>query len=305
MAREVSERFRSSGADIVLATGSMPVAMLPASVPFAFYADATFASYLKLYLRSEKVCKRSVREGMALDRLAIQRARVVFYASEWAARSAMLDYGVDPSKVHVVPFGANLDDPPTDEIVGASIRDRSVGVVELLFVAVDWERKGGDVALLVVEELQRVGVKARLTVVGCEPPPQARTLPFVHCTGFLDKRSSEQAGWLNALYSRSHFFIMPSRAEAFGVVFCEAAAWGVPSLGSNVGGIPSAIIDRTTGRVFEPDSFVEDCAAYIKSIMENAGTYRDLAWAARVDYRSRLNWGTSAREVVRILRGIG
>ena len=57
-----------------------------------------------------------------------------------------------------------------------------------------------------------------IPVKGCE-----RSLPaFVKLEGFIDKRSDKGRQRMAELYRSTLLFFMPSIAEAFGVVFCEA-----------------------------------------------------------------------------------
>ena len=62
------------------------------------------------------------------------------------------------------------------------------------------------------------------------------------------------------LLSSSHIFVMPSRVdpqiqhEGFGIALIEAAAFGVPGIGSSEGGIPEAIIDGETGLLVPQES---------------------------------------------------
>lgn len=53
-------------------------------------------------------------------------------------------------------------------------------------------------------------------------------------------------------YKEHDVFVMPSKFEAFGIVFLEANSLGLPVIGSNAGGIPSAIKDGETGFIVEP-----------------------------------------------------
>jgi glycosyltransferase involved in cell wall biosynthesis len=46
--------------------------------------------------------------------------------------------------------------------------------------------------------------------------------------------------------------VLPSELEGFGLVYVEAAMYGVPSVGFRVGGVPDAIIDNETGILVEP-----------------------------------------------------
>lgn len=302
LATQVASRLATLQADVVFAPGSLAIAKLETTIPVCFYTDATFTSLLDLYLRSSRVCRESIRDGNDLEREAIRRARLVIYASEWAARSAVTDYGADPHKVHVVPFGANLESPPPMAEVEAAIRNRAQKRIDFLTVAVEWHRKGGDISVEVVRRLRADGIDAHLTVVGCNPPGDVRRLDFVDVVGFLDKRSAPDRARLDSLYARSHYFIMPSRAEAFGVVYCEAAAWGVPSLGTDVGGIPSAISDGKSGRVFPLDRFPDLCVEYVKQTLRRDGAYDHIARSAFNEFASVLNWDSAARAIVTLLR---
>ena len=67
---------------------------------------------------------------------------------------------------------------------------------------------------------------------------------------FMGWRSQEE---LPKIYVQADVFAMPSLTEAFGVVFLEAMAAGVPVIGTNVGGIPEIIQDCENGLLVEPD----------------------------------------------------
>ena len=61
-----------------------------------------------------------------------------------------------------------------------------------------------------------------------------------------------------SIFSISDVFVMPSRddpksIESYGMVYIEAAAAGVPSIGARVGGVSSAIVDGMTGVLVPPD----------------------------------------------------
>jgi phosphatidyl-myo-inositol dimannoside synthase len=76
----------------------------------------------------------------------------------------------------------------------------------------------------------------------------------VHFTGYI----SDDEKW--RLLRKSDVFVMPSRIdpraqhEGFGIAFVEAAAFGLPSIGSREGGIPDAVLDGKTGILIQQDS---------------------------------------------------
>ena len=66
-------------------------------------------------------------------------------------------------------------------------------------------------------------------------------------------------------FATADFFVLPTRFEAYGIVFCEAAAYGVPSLGSRTGGVPTIIDEGVTGYTFDLNA---NGQAYAQRIME-------------------------------------
>ena len=66
----------------------------------------------------------------------------------------------------------------------------------------------------------------------------------------------------NALIASSNIFVMPSvifkkSVEGFGIVYIEAAQYGVPSLGGKDGGAPDAIEHENTGIICDGNSLDE------------------------------------------------
>jgi glycosyltransferase involved in cell wall biosynthesis len=100
----------------------------------------------------------------------------------------------------------------------------------------------------------------------------------------------------------SHFLIVPSRAECFGVVFAEASSFGLPSLATNVGGIPSAIRDGKNGQTFPLAANPDEYSDYIERFMSSKEEYKKLALSSFTEYSERLNWFSAGRRVTDLIR---
>ena len=288
MAEQTAAAIAHLSPDAVLCPSSLPLARLDADIPVAFWTDLTFEAALFFYEGYGALPDVDIDEALRLDADAIRRSHA-FYASDFAARSAISYSGGDPDRVRVVPFGANLDAVPAEADVHAAIDARPAGRCDMLFLGVDWYRKGGDVAVQVADALNAAGVPATLTVVGCTPVLD-RPRPYVRLRGFLPKSTPEGRAELERLLATSHVLLMPVRAEAFGCVFCEASAYGMPSITTTSGGAGSAVTDGDNGLLFGPRPAADDLAARIGALVRDRDAYRALARRARSAFDARLSW---------------
>ena len=294
-------RLRELHPDAVLAPSTLPLFGLDAPCPTACWPDATFEANLQFYPEFTGLSDAHVAEAHAVERAALDRADLVLAATAHAADSARGYYGVDEARVHVVPYGANLDEPPTEAEVAAGWAARDGGPVRLLFVGAGWVRKGGDVALRVAEEMAARGADVRLTVAGA-PPPVAEH-PLLEATGFLRKDVPEERDRLRRLFAESHFLCMPVRAEDFGCVFAEASAFGLPSLATDVGGLPTTLADGA-GVLFRFQERPQVIAERALALLADADAYRQMAEAARRRFETVTNWGTASDRALDLIRGV-
>ena len=80
--------------------------------PAVIIHDTTFASLIGYYPEFSSLTKRSIRAGNEMYQRALDKASAAVFSAEWASRSALHDYRVNPQKVHTIPLGANLDKEP-------------------------------------------------------------------------------------------------------------------------------------------------------------------------------------------------
>ncbi|MEM9882281.1 MAG: glycosyltransferase family 4 protein [Planctomycetota bacterium] len=231
-----------------------------------------------------------------VERRALRRADAAVYASGWAAASAVEHYDADPAKVHVVPFGANIagDGLPPETIAGRGLD----GPLRLLYIGKYWQRKGGDIAVEALTHLRETGVDAVLHIVGTAPP---RALPEgVVYEGFFDKAKAAGRAAFDDLLSRCHLFVLPTRAECFGVALVEASAYGLPPVSTDTGGIPAIVEPGVTGELLPLEAGPAAWAERIAALWADRPRYRAMSLAARKKYETRLNWTVWARDILRI-----
>ena len=302
-ADRIAARFAEGDCAAVFVPGSgVPVyAYLPPSIPTFPYLDATKLSWVRAYYGLDTLSARSRRHIDAVDRTSLQNAALTFFSSQWALDEAVSDYGIAPDRAMIVPFGANLTDPPSRVQIAGYIATRPWAPLNFLFLGVEWERKGGPEALAIVRELRRRGVFATLHVVGCTPTLGADDRELVQLHGFIDHRSPEGLPKFKQLLAQAHVLMFLSRAEAFGIALCEAAAFGVPLFGANTGGIPTVVRPGVNGWLAPVPFSPEAAATMLQGTLSRPDEYRRLAYGAREDFEKRLNWSTAASTLVRAM----
>jgi glycosyltransferase involved in cell wall biosynthesis len=277
----------ASGCDVVFApAASTEIAYLRSPVPVVYYSDTTFRAMENYYYPLEKMHPITRWEGNHIEGRAITRSDIAVYSSPWAAESAVKHYGVDPGKIRIITFGANMDEVPTRE----SLRQGSTdGRCRLLFVGRDWERKGGQIAVDALLALRRRGIDAELTIIGCTPEPEF-THPSLHVIPYLDKHRPEQRAELADFYLNSDIFFLPTRAECSGVVFCEASANGLPVVSTDTGGVSSVVVEGVNGYLLPIDAGAEAYAETLARLWADPATRQKLRQTSRDRYETTLNW---------------
>lgn len=288
----------------ILAPQINPICYLDTNKPIVLWTDALYSSLIGFYPGFSAHSASSIEQGNQITQACLSRTSLAIFSSEWAARSAIEIYGADKNKVQVVPFGANLANTPTLEEIKAIIKKRSQKKLKLLFLGKHWHRKGGDIVFNVAKTLHQLGQPVEVNFVGCYPPAAVSIPNYINCHGFISKRTSEGVLKIQQLLQESHFLIVPSRAEAYGIVFCEANAYGLPCITSTVGGISTIIKDNINGMTFALDAPSELYAHYLITLMQDYHRYQEMAFSAHHEFITRLNWTVATKKVKELIQNI-
>lgn len=267
---------------------SMANLRVPAHMARVFTSDATQSSY-----RTSEIGAgfgSFFKPGRVLDgwvktheTKALKANDLNFWPSDWQKESADRCYGLDPKKSLVLPWGANIPAPDKASL------DLSLGFkdgVRLLLIGRDWFAKGGPMVLETLRKLRDRGIDARLSVVGTTPPENELS-QWIDVYPNLDKSDPAQLATFEELFRKSHFMVQPS-LESYGFAFCEASAFGLPSLCLRRGGIP--VWDGVNGHALPVGQGETEFADIIQSYMADPSRYASLRRSTRTCYEDQLNW---------------
>ncbi|MBT5874331.1 MAG: glycosyltransferase, partial [Candidatus Latescibacteria bacterium] len=299
--RDLSRQLQQRDVDVIYAPiASAEIAMLETEVPVLYHSDATVALLVDYYPEYSRLTSSSMRQAERIEQAAIDNSDALVYCTRWAAESAIESYGANDNQTHVVPYGANLDEIPRLETIENGGR---TGDCRLVFVGVNWHRKGGDIAFDALLALADIGIEAHLTICGCTPPPGTRH-PCLEVVPFLDKNDPTQRKQYGDLLLSSDFLILPTRADSFGIVFCEAAAYGLPVITADTGGISEVVRQGETGTLLPVDAKGVDYANAIAEIFEDEARYHAMSVKSRQVFDNTLNWdhwGQNMQSVIQSL----
>lgn len=214
-------------------TQSMFDASVP-GIPHFVYTDHTHLANLSYEKKSHVVI--ATKDWLFKEKKIYENAIVNFTTSEFASNSIENDYGIDKTKIQTIYSGINIDWP--DFIPPKEYND-----LKILFVGINWERKGGDILLKAFEKLNFFFPNVELRIAGCSPKINKKGVKIL---GQLSKDQLEKE------YQNCHIFCLPGYREPSAVALIEAAAFELPIIASNVGGTADRVIDNYNGFLIEP-----------------------------------------------------
>ncbi|GIE32493.1 glycosyl transferase [Actinoplanes italicus] len=262
-------------------------------------------------------------ELRALESRALHLATTVIATSTPAARRVEDLHGL--SGVHAIPPGVDRAPRATPSADGG----------RLLNVASLTPRKGQDILLAALADLPGLpwtctvagagrlppitppwshpGHEARIPVdlVHRSPPGQPPTTEIYAGRAHGDRRvrfvGALAGPALDDAYADADLFVLPSRAETYGMVVTEALARGLPVVATDVGGVPEALGTAPDGAV--PGRLIPsgDPAALAGALRDwlTDPALRDRWRAAALARRETLTgWDETARRLARVLAAL-
>ena len=297
----VDQQLQSTTCDLIfapvcnfhLATWESP----SRNLPIIYLTDAT-PSLLKQYYGNYSDPKEYEVAAME-EKLTFQKSRISVFSSQWVAQSAVNEFQAPPDCVKVIPFGANLDYIPPAEMTLTKLGKQPW---QLLFIGKSWSRKGGNIAYETFLKLISLGINVKLTMIGSVPPENLPPHPQLKIIPFLDKNNPEEQQQLVQRLLASHLLLFPSQADCSPIALCEAAAYGIPVLATDVGGIPEIIHSGKNGFMLPVKAPSQAYADKIKALFSDPERYKNLVINARQEYDSRLNWSAWAEKMYNVFQ---
>jgi len=291
--REVSRALKDHQPDLVVAKHAAPFVYADlGEYPLLYFCDSS-VRWLKEQWKNHAAVTYLTMERW--EARVIQKAAHVVSFSEANARVLINDYGLSEEKVSVMAIPASIPHDRVPETISA--RDK-LQPVRLLLVGRDYHRKGVDTALEVVQILNERDIPAELRVVGLDGKEREHT----RFLGLFNKTIPEELEGYLSQYQWADFLIHPARFEAAGIVPSEAAAFGVPTITNQTGGLATTVEDGRSGIVLPGGSPAAVYATAIEEFVLAPDRYQALCRTTRQRYEKELNWPALGGRLMKIAR---
>lgn len=263
--------------------------------PTVYMSDALYHSMINYYWNADPKSK-AVRIGDRTQQMVLDHARKIVLPCQWAIDTALGYYHQSPEKVSLAEYGPNIDEK---DIVPH--KWNFDGHLHILFLGVDWERKGGKKAVEACRWLNENGIKSTLHIVGAPSLDEhIKAFDFIDYVGFLNKNNREQYEHLKQLITLCHCMLLPTKAECTGIAFCESTANGLPCFSHQTGGIPNYVLNGKNGYLLSMSASGEDFGKKIKDCLVS-GELERMSKTCLDVYNTVLNWNVWARKTAKAL----
>ena len=186
--------------------------------------------------------------------------------SEYNKNYIAKEFSVKRERIKVIHCGVFTDKMPFKDINNYNF----IKHVNILTVARLVPEKGLSYLISAMNILKHDGIDIKLRLIG-EGPERGMLMEMIHSLGLDDIVSLPGACEHDVVIDNlleADCFILPSLSEGIPIVLMEALATGVPSIATNINGIPELIIDGITGLLCEPGNSREIANAVKKLRMD-------------------------------------
>lgn len=256
------------------------------------YQDLSALNVKDMYENEKEVFAVSgyqdIKENAIYKRAALQKefyksCKTVFTMSHWLREYLINKCGLDNKKVIFTGGGYNIDPSKIDYSQKTANK--------ILFVGRDFKRKNGDLVVEAFKKAKAMRPDLELYIAG--PNDLNIREEGIHVLGNLSY------GELVKYFNLCDVFCMPSKFEAYGLVFAEALTFGLPCIGRNAYEMPYFIEDGKTGYLLQNENADELANLMLKAVDNDE--MKQLVRSKKEEYIKEYSWDTVAERMAKVI----
>jgi glycogen synthase len=258
-----------------------------------------------------------------VERTALEMADAIIAVSGATKHDIEHLFNVDPTRVHVIHNGIDLNQYRKVDSTGALKR---YGIDPerpyVLFIGRITRQKGFQHLVRAIQFMER-----DFQIVLCAAAPDTPQLAEEMRVA-VERAKTERPGiiWINEmvdqktaceLYSHAAVFVCPSIYEPFGIINLEAMACETAVVASAVGGIKEVVVDGQTGllvpleqmkdspfEAINPEKFAHDIAERVNRLMGDPQLRERFGKAGRKRVEQHFSWTAIAEKTKRLYENV-
>ncbi len=253
-------------------------------IPYCLYLDHTHAiskKYPPINGLPNSQC--ATRKWELLEKQVYEATNCIFTMSQFVKDSLINDYGISQDKIKVIGAGPNLNYFP-------DFNNKQYDGKTILFIGKDFYGKGGKIMLEAFQMVRKKIPNTRLIIIGDPKEKLPIYQEGVEIKGFINSKD------IGEFYQEASIFALPTLREAFGLVFLEAMAYGLPCIGTDIEAIPEIIENGKTGFTV-PILDSKKLAEKIIILLSDKGLMKKMGKEGRCKVMEIFNWGKVAEKI--------
>ncbi len=256
------------------------------TVDFLLYIQESKPELLKYTPLSPRIKKRQIDRRKRQTDCFYNECKGLFTMSQFLADFMKKSGVIDTRKIHCVGGGCNIDITRID----CSKKKGN----KFLFVGKDFERKNGPLVVEAFKKVRKRNETLELYIAG--PEKLNANIELSEGIVFLGLKTYDE---LVEYYNMCDYFVMPSRFEAYGIVFAEALIFGLPCIGKNAFAMPEFIEDGKNGFLIEEDNIDELSNKMIE--LTNNNEMSEYVRGEREKYIKKYSWDAVAERMLAVI----
>lgn len=299
LTRELTKKINSmnASADLMQIGGiyDLPSAFHDSRKCYSYH-DGNLMQLMKSPFRPEGISSSRLEKALQYEKKVYQGMDKIFTMSNYLRNSFIEDFELAPSKVCCIGAGINLDQVPEDT-------EKDYDRKTIVFIGIDFRRKGGDLLLQAFRTVRRKYQDARLHIIG--PKALAISREFqdgVVCHGLLLKSDFLQRQKFLQIMKEAVLFVMPSRYEPFGIAPLEAMVHKIPCVLPDQWAFPDMVEPGVEGELFKVNE-ASDLEEKILTLLGNPDLLESMGKSARLKVLSMFTWDKVVSRLINELKG--
>lgn len=215
-----------------------------------------------------------------------QEVTGIFTMSHWLKDELSKNFNIPSEKIYHVGGGYNVNQ--------SKINYMEKKGNKILFIGRDFMRKNGPLVIEAFKLAREQRSDLELYIAGPKKIGESNGSGVI----FLGDVPNEK---LSEYFNLCDIFCMPSKFEAYGLVFPEALTYGLPCIGRNAYEMPYFIENGETGYLLEREN-AEELADKMLNLLKNENIKRRVR-SRKEFYLREYSWSTVANRIYKIITG--